>query len=681
MSTGTENLLARLDPDQLAAVTTDRAPLCILAGAGAGKTRVLTRRIAHRAIEGSLDPRHTIALTFTTRAAAELRSRIAAFGSRDLPTTGTFHAVAYAQLRTLWAAQNSAEPALLDRKGRLVARVLPAGFPMRIAAVVTELDWAAANGLHPGTYVEHVTATGRRLRADPEQVAQIFAAYAQEKRRRNVVDFDDLLVLCTRALENDADFAASQRWKFRHFFVDEFQDVNLVQFTLLRAWLGGRSDLCVVGDPNQSIYGWNGADARYIRNFIDFFPDGHVIQLTTNYRSNPTVVRIADAVLASNDDGQPGTPPTRHVERVEHAPWRPAITACSDERDEAITIARAARAAHLPGSRWDAQAVLTRTNAQARQIAEVFDTAGIPYQVRDNRVLTDHPWIKTALRNASRSNQLLRPWLSDLREAAPGDDDTELVEVFFAHAALLLTEQPDARAADLPGFVTARTRDGASLAEHRDAVTLSSFHGAKGLQWHTVHIAGMEEGFVPSAFADTPAARAEERRLLYVAITRARTHVHFTWAKRRSQGTRVSPRRPSRWLAIIEAAAASNHQRDATTAQQAAVARQDAGHFIAAQREHSLHSPADGQPAIALKVALRAALDQWRTHQAHVGNISPDVVLPTIVLDRIVQQQPHTVEELTHITGMGVMKATTYGDTILALLDRTTATHCQADTR
>lgn len=665
MGTGGENLLAHLDADQLAAVTSTASPLCILAGAGSGKTRVLSRRIAHRSAQGTLDPRHTLALTFTTRAASELRGRIEASGERDLPTTGTFHAVAYAQLRSWWASQNRGEPALLDRRGRLVARLLPEGFPLRVAGVVAEIDQATARGIGPDAYAADVAASGRRLRVPPEQIADIYRAFIVEKRRRNVVDFDDLLVLCARAMHDDPDFAASQRWRFRHLFVDEFQDVNTLQFALLRAWLGERDDLCVVGDPNQAIYGWNGADATYLRNFTEHFPGATVIELATNHRSAPMVVRLADAVLASTSDGRPGPPIRRTVSREALPAWRPRITACSDDHHEAVTVARAVRDAHLPGTRWSHQAILTRTNAQARQIAAVLETAGIPHHLRDTRSLTDHPLVKDLLVRASRSREALRPWIIDQRalldSASPtarSIDDEEHLTALFASTDRLLAEQPDALAAELPGWIATRDREGLDTPGGRDLVTLTSFHGAKGLEWHTVHLAGMEEGFVPSGLAVTPDALAEEQRLLYVAITRAQVALHVTWARTRMRGDRPQTRRPSRWLGIIERLADQP-----VTARDPAAPRPDSPGSLSEVSHPGRDAPIDPDRA------LRAALEEWRTRRARASDVSPDVVLPGIVIGRILEARPRTIEDLESIEGMGIMKARTYGSAILDLVE------------
>src|SRR5438309_571407 len=295
-----DELLHGLNEAQRRAVTTDAAPLCILAGAGSGKTRVLTRRIAWRVAQGRADPRHVLALTFTRKAAGELSSRLSALGVRDQVAAGTFHAIAYAQLRRRWADRGERPPALVDRKVRLLAPLLAShrGGGVQPADVANEIEWAKARFVGPAHYEVEAAAAGRKPVLTLAVMASLYERYEEEKRRRALVDFDDLLLLCARALQTDDAFVTSQRWRFRHLFVDEFQDVNPVQFRLLEGWQGDRHDLCVVGDPNQAIFGWNGADARYLTDFGDRFTGAEVVRLDDNYRSSPQILAVADAVLS-----------------------------------------------------------------------------------------------------------------------------------------------------------------------------------------------------------------------------------------------------------------------------------------------------------------------------------------------------------------------------------------------
>ncbi len=641
-----------LDDAQLAAVTHPGNPLCILAGAGSGKTRVLTRRIARRVADGDADVRHVLVLTFTSRAANELRGRLTELVGRDLPTAGTFHAIAYQQLRSWWQEQHRAEPALLDRKSRLVSRLLPAQFPLRPATVVSELDWAQARTVGPDDYVAEVRRTGRTVPIDPERIAEVYAAYVAEKRHRRVVDFDDLLSECADAFRSDAAFARAQRWRFRHVFVDEYQDVNPLQQRLLDAWVDGRDDLCVVGDPNQAIYRWNGADASFLRDFPTSHPGATVLELTTNHRSSPVVVALAEAVLAAAPDGRPGEPAAPpHDHGVP-----PAITACRDSESEAVTVARHLRDARRPGAPWAHQAVLVRTNAQAASIAELLERAGIPSRLRATRSLLEEPSVRDALRSAGRSTGSLVNWTEELEDRA--GDDEHLVEL-VAYGRRLLAEQPTAPAAALPGWVTATARGDESARVRADGVDVVSFHAAKGLEWPIVHLAGLEEGYVPSSRARDAEALAEERRLLYVAVSRAGQTVSCTWARRRTFGSRTVQRQPSRWLAALQQVVdlATPGTRDPDPA----VARR-------ALAEVRLALPIADAAAPTDSAAAASRLERWRASVARAAAIPPSVVLPDSVLARIVERAPTEVEDLRSIEGLGVSSIDHHGEAILRAL-------------
>ena len=369
-------LLEGLDPAQRRAVTTSTQPLAILAGAGSGKTRVLTRRIAYRCALGDADPRHVMAVTFTRRAASQLDDRLRSLGLRDLPATGTFHALAYAQLRTRWAGSGRAAPVLLDRKGRFLARILGNTRRVSPSDLATEIEWARAQMVAPDRYAEAVIREQRRVPVEPERIAEWYRRYEAEKRSRGVIDFDDLLEHCIRAIEHDLTFAAAQHWRFRHLFVDEYQDVNPLQERLLRAWLGDRSDLCVVGDPNQAIYRWNGADPRLLLHFERDHPGAQVVELRDSYRSTPQILAVASSVLAAGRG--PLRPPKSH--RADGPV--PVVVGYESDVDEANGIARAIRENHQPGRSWSSQAVLVRTNAQTAVIEASLRRAAIPYRVR-----------------------------------------------------------------------------------------------------------------------------------------------------------------------------------------------------------------------------------------------------------------------------------------------------------
>ncbi|MDP9388250.1 MAG: ATP-dependent helicase, partial [Actinomycetota bacterium] len=556
-------LLDGLDPAQREAVACDDHPLCILAPAGSGKTRVLTRRIAHRVLTDQADGARVLALTFTRKAAGELRARLAALGVRQPLAAGTFHAVAYAQLRRRWADRGEPPPVLLERKARLLAPLLPrarvaarAPATLQAADLAGEIEWAKARLVTPARYAEEVEAAGRTPPVAPADMAALYERYEHDKRRKGLVDFDDLLVACALALENDTEFAAAQRWRFRHLFVDEFQDVNPVQFRLLRGWLGDRSDLCVVGDPNQAIYSWNGADPTLVTAFTRHFPGAKFVRLDRNYRSTPQVVTLAAAVLPPA--------PSRHGDIVAVRAEGPAPVVRQFDTDvaEAQGVARALRRAHRPGVPWSHLAVLARTNAQLVLFEEHLRAAGIPCRVSGGGALLRQPEVRAAL-DQLRAGPAATPFASRLAdvEALAGDGGAEerranleaLVRLGRDYAALDASPSVDGFLAWLAGG----DRGDAAADVGTDAVELTTFHRAKGLEWPVVFVTGLEKGLVPIGHATTPAAEAEERRLLHVALTRAVDEVHCTWAERRTFGSRSVARSPSPYLEHLRAVVAA----------------------------------------------------------------------------------------------------------------------------
>lgn len=671
-----DRLLDGLDPAQRAAVIAPEGPLAILAGAGSGKTRVLTRRIAYRGVTGTADPRFVLALTFTRRAAGELRQRLGQFGLRDLPTSGTFHGIAYAQLRHWWTATGRPEPTLADRKSRVLARILPSNAGARIGDIATEIEWARALGIRPEQYVEAAARHGRRLSLPGERLAEHYQAYEDAKRRKGLVDFDDLLEQCAEALEQDAEFARGQRWRFRHLFVDEYQDVNPLQHRLLRAWLGERTDLCVVGDPNQAIYGWNGADAGFLTDFPTEFPGAAVVRLDRNHRSNPAVVTTAAAVLR---DLEPvvATRPAGPV---------PTITTATDDADEAVQITRALRMAHRPGRPWSDQAVLVRTNAQTALLEQTLRRARIPYRVRGAAPFLDRPGVADALRTARTTDGPLRTWLVDLaaavadaRAALPAADAPvpaaeEVVDRLDALDALvrlgndLLATEPDAPTRALPGWLASTVRGEDGDDRRFDAVDVVTFHASKGLEWKIVHVAGLEEGYVPIAHAQTQVARDEERRLLYVALTRAEDELHLTWAANRTFGTRTVGRSISPWLPPIEQSLVSQ----ARAAGGLPPERRER-HLAAARESLSVASShaiaAHGGPITPQATAeATTALRAWRRHQARAAGVPDAVVLPERALANLARLRPTDEAGVAAVPGLGRLKAGRYAQELLAVL-------------
>lgn len=720
-------LLADLDDLQRRAVTTPAAPLRILAGAGSGKTRVLTRRIAHRIATDTADPRHVLALTFTRKAAGELRTRLRHLGLRDDLAAGTFHAVAYAQLRNLWADRNQKPWTLLDRKVPLVAELLPRQSRGRTGPidVVGEIEWAKARQISPDHYVDAATAADRRPGVDVSTVAATYERYETEKRSRRLLDFDDLLDGWRRAIERGDEFALAQRWRFRHVFVDEFQDVNPLQYAVLTALLGGSPDMCVVGDPRQAIYGWNGADARYLVDFDRFWPGGATVELIDNYRSTSQVLDVAAAVLqppamagrGRTPGGRADTAGNAHdvtggasVRLRAHRPDGPlpTVTQHASDTAEAAAVARRVRDSHQPGGRWSRQAVLVRTNGQTVLLEQALRAAGVPCRIRGGSGLLAQPEVKAALRDLRRSNGPFTTAVADLgsmaaqaRDAAGGTDDPSIdaveasagqadapsspptmtpaapptaVEGADDRAANLETLQRLARdyAALVPnpmvsGFVAwLSTSTGGDEGNSSDAVEISTFHAAKGLEWAVVHLAGIEDGLVPIGHARGPADQAEERRLFYVAVTRAEQHLHCTWAAERTFGERTTSRKRSPYLdeAVAAGAFGSTEPPGQSTSQRTS---RGSGQ----KRPASSRGTRDGRSRAAPSgeaAQLHERIRSWRNDRAKAARVPAYTVFNDETLDDLVHLRPTSADELLEVRGIGPIKVSRFGDELLDLI-------------
>ena len=577
-------LLAGCDSQQIEAITTTAQPLCVLAAAGSGKTRVLTRRIAWRVNEGTATARYVLALTFTRKAASQMRARLANLGLPEPATAGTFHALALGELRRLAAERGRPAPVVVASKARLLtAAAGPKGARDRasLAEFATEIEWAQAQCLTPRDYERALTASPRHSQVDPAAVTEVWKRYEREKQRRGVLDFDDLLLRCASELATDPEFAASARWRFRHVFVDEYQDVNPAQVRLLEAWLGDNTDLCVVGDPDQAIYSWNGSDPRALVEFPASHPGCEVVRLDMNYRSSEAVLAVASSVLKTDPVAFSAQ---GRSELASHSPvalasacQRPGVqsqpvVAYETDADEAHGVVTALRRARNPGASWSSLAVLARTNAQLLLFERELESAGVPFRSGGGRAFLARPSVRLALDRltgqATTSN--FRTWVEDLATPAPSaDPEPDLSETTVTGEASTARGDDDLdelgtlaleylRSDSNPngdGFVTwleASLRS-APPRQAGEAVDLMTFHRAKGLEWRVVFLTGLEEGLVPIAHARSREAIAEERRLLYVACTRAMDELRCSWARERSFGGRRSPRKPSPYLAVIEA--------------------------------------------------------------------------------------------------------------------------------
>ena len=561
MSGTSEALLAGLDPEQREVALAARGPVCVLAGAGTGKTRAITYRIAYAALSGTVDPAHVLALTFTVRAAGELRGRLRQLGAGQVRAS-TFHAAALRQLNYFWPrVVGGRPPRLIDSKASLVreaakrARVRLGGAAEGASGVLAdtaaEIEWAKVIQVRPDGYPRAAAAAGRSAAAGADNLAAIYAAYEELRRERHLIDFESVLELTAAILIDSRPAAGQVRDIFRHFVVDEYQDVNPLQKLLLDAWLGDRDDLCVVGDPDQVIYSFTGATSSYLTGFTAEFPGATVVRLVRDYRSTPQVVAVANQLVRSSSSGQ--QPPLA----AQRPPGpRPVLTEYPDDVAEAAGLADRARSLLAAGVPAREIAVLVRVNADTERFELALAEAGVPYVVRGAERFYERPAVRQALvllRAAARGEgaapgedadplpDSVRHVLTGLgfNPSAPSPPATgrESWESLAAIAQLaddMHAARPEATLADFAAELTQRAELGHAPAV--DGVTLASMHAAKGLEWDAVFLPGLVEGLMPIVHARTPDAVEEERRLLYVAVTRAREHLYLSWSPARSPG-------------------------------------------------------------------------------------------------------------------------------------------------
>ncbi len=568
---GPEAVLASLDPEQQEVARATRGPVCVLAGAGTGKTRAVAHRIGYAVATGVVRPDRVLAVTFTTRAAGELRGRLRLLGGIAVPGAGldqvqarTFHSAALRQLTHFWPATvGGPPPAVIDSKVGLLAdaaRRLRQRLELpELRDAAAEIEWAKATQVRPDDYPGAAGKAERLAPLPADRIAGLYASYEELRRERNLVDFESVLELTAAILAGHPQAAAAVRDRYRYFVVDEYQDVNPLQKLLLDQWAGDRDDVCVVGDPRQTIYSFTGATPAYLAGFPLQYPGATVIRLVRNYRSTPQVVALANRVFAT-----PGLP----LVAQRPAGPTPHVAEYDDEPDEAADVARQAAGLIAAGTPPRQIAVLVRTNAMTRGYEEALAAAGVRFQLRGTERFFDRAEVKqavTLLRVAARSvapdedpAAAVRPVLTGLgltgdppagrgkaRERWESLDAlAQLARDFFASA-------PQATLGDLAAELAQRSAAGHE--PETGGVTLASLHAAKGLEWNVVFLPGLVDGTVPIVYATSAEAIEEERRLLYVGITRARDRLFLSWSLARSRGGRHS-RKPSRFLAGLPGA-------------------------------------------------------------------------------------------------------------------------------
>jgi DNA helicase II / ATP-dependent DNA helicase PcrA len=606
-----------LNPEQRRAVETVRGPVCILAGAVSGKTTTITRRIANQVASGAFRADEILAVTFTDKAAAEMRSRLETLGV-DAVTARTFHSAALAQLHRLGTAPTRILPSKVLALRR-IGNSLPPPYKFRPAGdLATEVEWAKNRRLTPDTYLE---ALGDHEPPIPRDLMRrVFRFYEADKQERGFADFEDVLELAVQMFDDDDHARAKVRERYRAFTVDEYQDVNLLQQALLERWLGSRDELCAVGDDYQSIYAFTGATPRYLLGLPKRFPSATVIRLETNYRSTPEVLALANRIVPALGGAEKVLRASRDSGR------EPFLRAFAGDEAERAFVVEQVRALRADGVAYEEMAVLCRTNARLADFEEPFHEAQIPFQ-------------GAALLAREAARQLLRR-LGKLKA-------TPVVAAAvrgYAHDAGWVERPPDklgerelVRQADLGRLVklAAEFDDGArttrdfiadlearfgSTGRERAGVHLLTLHGAKGLEFDAVFIPRVEERELPIKLAKKPHEISEERRLFYVGVTRARRHLALTWSGK-----------PSRFLSEL-------------------------GVEIVAPRPAEPDDP------------LYAALKRWRLQRATADDLPAYVVFHNSTLAAIAGRRPRDLSELAAVPGVGPTKLERYGDELLAVL-------------
>ena len=608
-----------LNPEQRRAAEAVRGPVCILAGAGTGKTTTITRRIAHQVATGAFRPDEIMAVTFTDKAGGELRARLSALGVTRV-RAGTFHSAALRQLRHF---APDAVGRILPSKAlplRQLGNRLPGAYKFRPAGdLATEIEWAKNRRIAPDRYL--AAAADREPPIPHDLMARIYRDYERGKAEQGLMDFEDLLEGAVRLFEQDERIGTTFRNQYRAFTVDEYQDVNLLQQTLLDLWLGDRDDLCVVGDDYQSIYAFTGAGPEHLLAVPRRFPHATVVRLEENYRSTPQVLALANRLVPRLGGAEKTLRPTR-ADGPE-----PTVSAFPSPEDEARAIAARIRAdGDVPLERV---AILCRTNARLTDFEEALHDAKIPFQ---GSSLLDRDAARRLMRRLERSGEdaagavraaaLEAGWLEELPDKL---GERELVRQTDLARLVTLAAGFDGDAA---AFVTDLRQRFDSGGDEARGVNLLTLHKAKGLEFDTVYLPRLEEKELPSRQARTPAEIDEERRLLYVGMTRAERVLWLSWSGKRS-----------RFLVELGFAQPS------PTVARSKVAQSKVEWTPVAER-------------------LRA----WRLERAREDGVPPYVVFHDKVLHEIAAAQPRSLGELSQIAGVGPAKLDRYGEDVLALL-------------
>lgn len=675
--------LRDLDSDQLQAATAPRGPVAILAGAGTGKTRTITYRIAHLIDQGFASPGRVLAVTFTNRAAGEMRHRLGLMGIGGVQAR-TFHAAALRQLRYFWPQVAGDLPwRLIDNKFSLVGRAARslgiATDTENIRDLLGEIEWAKATLIAPDGYAER--AQNRKTPEPPDKVAEVYRRYEELKTTPEGIglDFDDLLLHTAGALENSSAIAEEFREQYRTFVVDEYQDVTPLQQRVLDAWLGERDDLTVVGDANQTIYSFTGATPDYLLNFSRKYPHATVVKLQRDYRSTPQVTNLANEVIGKATGRVAGT--RLKLQGMRPAGPDPEFDSYEDEPSEARAVAGRIRSLLDKGVPAHEIAVLYRINAQSATFEQALADAGIVYQVRGGEEFFQRAEIRQAI------SQLVR--VAQIDGLAGGERLTKVVAAALAPLGLTDTEPEGAQArerwqslkalAELSEELVVTTPDldlngllrklqERAAAKHpptMEGVTLASLHAAKGLEWDAVFLVGLTDGMLPITHAIKAGQEQieEERRLFYVGVTRAREYLYHSYAKARQEGGRANRKR-SRFLdgIVADPDAVTTSRRPRT--QRCRVCGKPLETPTAKVLGRCEDCPSDAGEGVF------EALRQWRLATATENQVPAYIVFTDATLMALAEAMPESLEEMLSVSGIGPVKVQNFGEEVLEVLEQ-----------
>jgi len=543
-----DSILAALDADQRAVAIATRGPVCVIAGAGTGKTRAITHRIAYAAAIGTMDPQKVLALTFTAKAAGEMRARLRTLG---VPTVAarTIHSAALKQLLYFWPSVfGGRTPDLMTTKtGFLTEAINRAGLSSSLRAtnrelmrdIASEIEWAKVSQVTPVDYIDQVGRRSQKPRVLPEQMVQIYTAYESIKKQELAIDFEDVLLLCAAMLEEEREVRERVQDQYRYFTIDEYQDISPIQQRLINAWLGTRRDICVVGDPAQTIYSFAGATPIFLNSFTQRFPEAEVIRLTTGYRSTPEITFAANSLLRAGTMGQELVAFNSHGSK-------PMVTGYSDEAAEIKGVMGEITQLMSIGTAPQEIAILARTNAQLKGAEKAMLAASIPYQVRNTERFFERREIRDFLKQVRQASVIPAEgsgWIDELRSLAQPYLTGEAIDGIAAllHLARELESDENFLPKTLRGYLReVEDRVQQNNPPTMPGVTLATLHAAKGLEWERVFLIGASDGQLPLANSAGDVALDEERRLFYVGITRAKADLHISYRGKASQFLRES---------------------------------------------------------------------------------------------------------------------------------------------